>query len=246
MDVFLKFILSSTILVTINFVFKTLTSSNFDKLFIPKHQRALQTVCLFILLLFVFTAYGIFLAALYHEVEELEYTVIISGIILIMYLIGLVVIGVICLVKWWKDRKAGNQFVITERKANILTFSLIIINILVFAMILCDVIYVAGVDKIENWGNTITCIGEFFTISYLLLKAQMYLQGYKKKRWGYVLSPMPENVEKKYLNVLYSLTPTQLVLSEDGDNVKYPTNIYLYDLTKQSYIHFERVLLIKK
>ncbi|MFE5321472.1 hypothetical protein ACFQ88_22440 [Paenibacillus sp. NPDC056579] len=245
MDTVLKIMLSSTIIPVINFVFKTVTASKFDNLFIPKYQKALQMVCMFIIWLLVYIGYGAFFSVLYHQVKEMKYTAMVEGSIYLIYIFGFMFLATTCLVKFWIAKKNGKVISIAEKKLSFMVLTLIILNQFIYSMMLHDMVFTSGLSSFEYVGNIIICIGEFFFLTYILLKAQLYIQGYKKREWGYALVPTPEDVNKKYLNVLYSISPTQLVLSEESNNANYPTNIYLYDVTKQSFIHFERVLNIK-
>ncbi|OMC63533.1 hypothetical protein BK121_26755 [Paenibacillus odorifer] len=246
MDFFLKLLLSSTLIFAINFVFKTLTSSKFDKLFVPKHQKALQTLCIFILLIVLFIIYGMILGALYFQVKSYKYTEAVSGILAVFYLIGLIIVSIVCLMKYFKEKKSGLPYNISEKKVLRLIFVVVFLNIVIYSMVLSDTFFTSGKTKVEFAGDILYCIVQFFVLTCVLVKAMTYLLGYMKRHWGYVVSPTPEDVDKRYLHVLYSLSPTQLVLSEDNENLHYPTNVYLFDVTKQSYIHFERVLIMKK
>lgn len=246
LDIFLKIILSSTILYVINFVCKTFTSNNFDKLFIPKHQKALHNFCLFIILFIIFIIYGVIFAALYDNVRESEFASIISLSVTILYALGLIVTIYLCLRKWVKEKMSGEQFNLSEKEATILLYIVILLNIVLYSIAFCEIINTEANNKQEFLGSIFKCIFVFFSITYLLLESHIYLLGLKKRKWSYVLSPVPANVEQKYLEVLYSLTPTQLVLAEKVDDSQSPSSVYLYDITKNTYIYFERVVKFKK
>lgn len=244
-DTVLKIILSSTLIYMINFVFKTFTSNNFDKLFIPKHQKILQKICFFIFAFIIFIVYGFFMGALYGQLKG-EYNVdLLSAFIVLIYVLGVITIGLLSLRKWRKE-KTRKQFNMNEKKANILFYPVMILNIVVYSMMIYE-LYLPDINNsLEHWGDMVNSVIMFFGISILLLKFYMYLIGFKKRRWSYVLSPRPDDIEKKHLNVLYSLAPNQLVLSEATEDSQNLGSIYLYDMNKNTYFHFERVLSLPK
>ncbi|MCC3380758.1 hypothetical protein ACFQY3_19195 [Paenibacillus farraposensis] len=122
MEIILKLLLSTTILYVINFVFKTLTSNHFDKIFVPKHQKALQSICVFLLFLIVFIFYGFLIATFYEKIKKLKYIVFISDFLFLIYFIGLVFILCICLIKWIKEGKGKDYFNLSEQKSTVLNF----------------------------------------------------------------------------------------------------------------------------
>lgn len=245
MDNILKILLASSSVIALNFIFKTITSNDFDKLLIPKYQKMLQVVCAFILLIALFIGYGVLFAFLMNQVKELRYTDFAIGILLLVYIIALIIIGCTCISKKQKEKKTGNEINYSEKKVEYITIGMVFLNLIIYAYFLNESYFKSGVKNGAYYWDLISCIIVFFMITYLLMKAQLYLQGFKRRRWSYVLSPTPEKIEERYLHVLYAISATQLVLSED-ENSHYPTSIYLFDMTKQSYIHFERVLTLKK
>lgn len=247
MEIVLKFLLSGTLILTINFVIKTFTSSSFDKLFIPKHQKVLQTACIFVIAFIIFFGYGMLFGSLYMQIKQ-YYSKFIDMIFLLLFLIyitGLACIIVLCIVKVWKEKRSGVSFNISMKKISPIILTLLFLNMIIYAIMLSELILTTGLDKYDHIMSILRCTIVFFVFAYGFLKAQVYLQGFKD-RWVYVLSPIPKDVDKRYFTVLYSLSPTQLVLSEDNVDHKHPSNIYLYDITKQTYTHFERVLMMNK
>lgn len=246
MDIFLKIILSSSLIYTINLVTKTLTTNNFDKLFIPKHQKALYNICSFIFLLIIFIGYGVLLGGFYSQIRGGKVADSIGVVLIIVYVIMFLFTGYLCLRKWIKEKKSDMTINMDEKRATLLLFVVMILNIAIYSILLCEMYLLDGLGRTNYLGNIMNCIIFFFGISYVLLQSHLYLIGLKKRKWNYVLSPMPDNIEKKYLNVLYSLSPNQLVLSEETDNSHNPSSVYVYDMNKNTYVHFERVLSFKK
>lgn len=246
METFLKIVLASSSVLAINFVSKTLTSNSFDRLLIPKYQKMLQTICAFIILVVLFVGYGALFGAFFSQIKDFKYTDAAVFLLFLAYVIGLMGIGCGCLLKLRKEKKTGMKLNYSEKRVEYIIVSLVFLNIIVYGYFLNEFYLLLGVKKEQYYGDIVTCILVFFSITYLLLKAQLYLQGYRKKRWRYVLSPTPEKIEEKHLYVLYAISATQLVLSEEDENIQDPISIYLFDMTKQTYMHFERVLTIKK
>lgn len=246
MDIFLKILLSSSLIYTINLVSRTLTANNFDKLFIPKHQKVLYNICSFIFLFIIFIGYGVLLGGFYSQIRGGKVANSISGILIIVYVVAFLFTGYLCLRKWIKEKKSGMTFNMNEKRATFLLFVGMILNIATYSILLCEMYLLDGLGKMNYLGNLMNCIILFFGLSYVLLQSHLYLIGLKKRKWNYVLSPMPENIEKKYLNVLYSLSPNQLVLSEEKDGSHNPSSVYVYDMNKNTYIYFERVLSFEK
>lgn len=246
MELLVKILLSTTLVVAINFVTKAITSSHFDILFIPKHQKILQNICKYILLFAAFTLYGGILAAVYNQIKEMKYIPTIIGIIIILDILGLIIVCIVCVIKKIIEKKKGAPFNFSENKTIRLMIISILLNMITFSVVFYEMFMTPNTNTWEYYSNIINCIILFFLLTAALLKAITYLIGYRKKNWSYVLSPTPEDVDKKYLHVLYSLSPTQLVLSEDNENKQNPTSVYIYDTSKQTFIHFERVLNLKK
>lgn len=246
MELLVKILLSSTLIVAINFVTRTVTSSHFDRIFMAKYQKVLQNICIYIILFVSFTLYGGILAAIYSQVKNLKYTPTVIGSIIILDIFCLITVGIICLNKKIVEKKHGTSIKFSENKVTKLMFVPILLNIITFSVIFCEMYMTSRTNKWEYYSNIINCTILFFILTAALLKAINYLIGYRKKNWSYVLSPTPEDVDKKYLYVLYSLSPTQLVLSDDNENIQYPTSVYVYDISKQSFVHFERVLTLKR
>ncbi|GCL74918.1 hypothetical protein PN4B1_49040 [Paenibacillus naphthalenovorans] len=249
MDVLIKILLSTTLVYAIHFVYKTFTSNNFDKLFMPKYQKSLHNTFMNIFIFIIFIIYGVFFAAMYGKIQGATFINLVITILFIIYFIGLTTTGLFCLYKRINDRKASKAFVLKEKQANALLFLVFFLNILVFSITLYEVYIINETSVIVKslWlGNLVNCIIFFYALSYFLLKSNIYLQGINKREWGYVLSPTPEGIEEKHLYVLYSLNSTTLVLSDDPDNKHYPKSVYLFDLTKKSYTCFNRVLNLNK
>ncbi|MGG0825138.1 hypothetical protein ABE099_20005 [Paenibacillus turicensis] len=126
-----------------------------------------------------------------------------------------------------------------------LLFSTILLDIIVHSITLWGIINVST-TKQDFIANMISNIITFFGIAYILIKCLQYLLDLNKRKWVYVLSPMPIDINQKYLEVLYSLTPTLLVLAEKNDDPKDPKSVYLYDITKNTYTYFQKVVQLKK
>lgn len=246
MDVIIKILLSTTLIYAINFVIKTFTANNFDKMFMPKYQKTLHNIFLVVSIFFVFIFYGIFFAAMYRKIHEIDGINIFVIVLVVLYILGLLLTGFAYLYKLVCDKIRSKKFVFSVKHANILLFIVFILNILVYSITLHEMYYIdISSDKAYWVGNLLNCIFLFFVISYLLLKVNLYLQGINKREWDYVLSPTPENIEQKHLYVLYSLNPNTLVLSDDPNNRNYPKSVYLFDLNKNSYTYFNRVVNLK-
>lgn len=246
MDLLIKILLSSTVIIAINFVTKSVTSSHFDKLFIPKHQKILQSLCIYIILFFIFTLYGVSIAAIYKQVRDLKYVHETTGILVLSNILGLITVGIICLIKRIIEKKKESHFNFSENKVMKLMFIPIVLNVFTFSIILYEMYITTETNKWDYYGNMFYCAILFFILTFFLITAETYLIGYKRRKWNYVLSPTPKDVDNKFLYVLYAMSPTQLILSEDNENISYPTNIYIYDLSKQTFMHFERVVTLKK
>ncbi|HWO96374.1 MAG TPA: hypothetical protein VNM45_08585 [Bacillus sp. (in: firmicutes)] len=246
MELIIKIMLSSTIFIAINFVTKSITSSNFDKLFIPKHQKILQAFCIYIVLFLLFSLYGVSIAAVYKQVRDFKYINEVTGIIVILNILGLITVGIICLIKRIIEKKKGTYYNFSEVKVMRLMFIPLILNALTYSIIIYEMYITTETDKLNYYSNLFICAIVFFMLTVFLFAAMTYLVGYKKKKWIYVISPTPEDVDKKYLHVLYAMSPTQLVLSENDVNIPDPTSVYIYDMSKQTFIHFERVVVLNK
>lgn len=116
---------------------------------------------------------------------------------------------------------------------------------IVFAISFYDVLNIPGLERTEFISKILTCTSQFYLFAFLILKSYLYLIGYSRRHWNYVISPTPVDIDKRYLYVLNLLSPTQMVLSENIENVENPSSVYLFDITKQTYIHFERVATLK-
>ncbi|MEK4060944.1 MULTISPECIES: hypothetical protein [unclassified Paenibacillus] len=152
-----------------------------------------------------------------NQVKENRYTDFVIGILLLVYIIALIIIGCICISKKQKEKKTGREINYSEKKVEYLTIGMIFLNLIIYAYFLNES-YLKPVKNGAYYWDLISCISVFFMITYLLMKAQLYLQGFKRRRWSYVLSPTPEKIEERYLHVLYAISATQLVLSEDGNS----------------------------
>ncbi|NEU28713.1 hypothetical protein G3M74_22090 [Paenibacillus polymyxa] len=249
MDVLIKVLLSTTLMYAIHFVYKTFTSNNFDKLFMPKYQKYLHNTFLAILVFIIFVAYGVFFALIFEKIKDIKYVNVVINLLIIVYFLGLIITGILNLYKKIKDRNNGYKFVLSGKVADYILFSVFFLNILMFSLVFHEMYFVNGRTESYNlpWlGNLVNCIVLFFTISYFLLKSSLYLQGINKREWHYVLSPTPKDIQEKYLYVLYSLNATTLVLSDDPSNKQYPRSVYLFDLNKNSYTCFNRIVNLHK
>ncbi len=247
MEVLLKILLSTSIIYAISFVFKTFTTNKFDRVFMPKHQKSLQNTFLIVFLIFVFILYGIYFAALYQKIIELRWLKHTSDAIetiYFIYFIGILYIVILCLMKFINRKNKEWNFKISEKTLNKVFFTVFLLNIFVYSIMLHDVYFSVDTNRDKNiWiSNMISCIFVFLIFSYLLMKSNSYLLGISKRHWKYVLSPTPADIKERHLYVLYSLTPTTLVLSDNPESESYPTSVYLYDLNKNTYVYFNRVV----
>ncbi|OKP86309.1 hypothetical protein A3842_06640 [Paenibacillus sp. P3E] len=245
MDIILKIVLSGTIPILINLVIKALTSSSFDNLFFLKHQKTQQRIILYVVLGVLFLAYGSLLTAIYASFVKMKYTIVVAAIIIVLFLLGIMILGILCGIKWMKGKWSVKKFTLSETKANRLSFTVFMCNMVVFAVSFYDTLNITGLERTEHMVKILVCIGQFYIYAFLILKSYFYLIDYTRHQWNYVISPNPEDIDKRYLYVLYSLSPTQMVLSESNENVENPSSVYLFDITKQTYIHFERVATLK-
>lgn len=245
MDTILKIVLSGTIPIFINLVIKALTSSSFDTLFYLKHQRTQQRIILYLVIGVLLLAYGLLISVIYASLLKMKYINAIAGIIIILFLLGIISLGILCGLKWMKEKWSVKKFTLSETKANLLAFTVFILSMVVFAISFYDTLNLTDLERTEHIAKLLMSIGQFYLYAFLILRSYFYLIGYSKRQWNYVISPTPEDIDKRYLYVLYSLSPTQLVLSENIGNVQNSSSVYLFDITKQTYIHFERVATLK-
>ncbi|MCM3748106.1 hypothetical protein M3223_12155 [Paenibacillus pasadenensis] len=245
MDLIIKIILSTTLIVVIKLTSKVFTSNNFDKIFMPKSQKLIHSVFFILLISLIFIGYGVVFSAMYSSFIEYKYSGYVILLLFIMYIISLLSIATLVLYKWKKDKRNIYSFEISKKKSEHLIFFAVFINMCMYSIFLHS-IFSEHLNKNEIIVEVLRCTIFFISIAYGLMKASLFLQGINKKKWGYVLSPTPEDINQRHLHILYSLNQSTLVLSEDPDDNIYPRSVYLFDITNGKYIFFNRVLNIKK
>ncbi|MCM3131288.1 hypothetical protein M3629_00725 [Paenibacillus polysaccharolyticus] len=241
MDILMKVLLSTTLIYFIHFIIKTFTANEFDKLFLLKHQIYLHNTFLFTLVYVVLMAYVALFVVIIEGLKNIKYIDLVMNYILFLYLISLIIVIVLYLYKKVKDKHRDVELKLPAKVADSFLFCVFFLNILVFSNIIHKFL-----RKDDIIANIINCVILFSLSTYFILKSNLYLQGFNRRKWYYVLSPTPKDIHERYLYVLYSLTATTLVLSDDPSNKKCPRNVYLFDLNKNSYTCFNRVTNLQK
>lgn len=241
MDILLKVLLSTTLIYFIHFIIKTFTANEFDKLFLLKHQIYLHNTFLFTLIFVVLMAYSALFVVIFEKLKNIKYIDLAINCMFILYFISLFIIIVLYLYKKIKDKHRDAEFKLSAKVTDSFLFCVFFLNILVFSVVIHKFLMKDGLI-----GNIVNSVILFCLLTYFLLRSNLYLQGISRRKWHYVISPTPKHIHERYLYVLYSLSATTLVLSDDPSNKKYPRSVYLFDLNRNSYTCFNRVINIQK
>lgn len=196
MDTILKIVLSGTIPILINLVIKALTSSSFDNLFYLKHQKIQQRIILYVVLGVLLLAYGSLLTAIYASFAKMKYTIVVAASSIVLFLIGIIILGILCSIKWMKGKWSVKKFTLSETKANRLTFTIFMCNMVVFAVSFYNTLNLTDLERIEHVAKILICIGQFYLYAFLILKSYFYLIDFTRHQWNYVISPTQKTLIK--------------------------------------------------
>lgn len=183
------------------------------------------------------------MAVIYEQIKNQKFVSYIEHIFILVYVIAIFIPLICCGYKQGMEKWKKSKFVLSEKTATPYLFIVVFSSVFVYSISLNREFSVKDSNMTSIIIAVISLTVSFFAILILLFKAFRYLTGLSNRVWRYVLSPTPEGIEKKHLYVLYSINPNILVLSDDPHSEANPTSVYLYDMSKDTYTHFNRVLL---
>lgn len=222
-------------------VFKIFTANKFDKLFLPKHQKYIYDVLTFVMLYVIFNLYAGFFSFLFERYTYLKHAIVFI-IVMVLFIVLLVVYLIIWTIKVCVKLIKNKKFSISHKFSNGLLFISFFLAIYIFSYSLNQILFLSP----DNWDEKVSKILSqsitFFIVLYASIKANIYFVGYNKRDWQYVIAPTPEDIVNRHLYVRYSLSRNILVLSDSPKEEQFPNTVYLFDLQKESYICFKRVL----
>lgn len=222
-------------------IIKAFSYNGFDKLFVPKHQKIIYNLFLFMSLLLLFFIISVVYSFLLEDLGVVVSPNIIGWIVW-FYLVYILLLIAIVISKVISKRIAEKYTTSSAIKPFILIGCFM--NYFFLSIKFNEIVYLkySSMPLMQLINNIFNISVVFLVITYVFIYLGLWLSGDTKRKWAYILSPVIDDVEDKHLYVLYSLSSTTLVLSEDTKNSNNPTTVYLYDMSKNSYICFKKVL----